>query len=160
MGFLLMTEQWHSYQAVADALGVKVNSVRARRRRGNWQHRINNETSKAEVYVDLDVLVDRKGDVTPSTTTLHDGVVTSARVAPSSEEDQQRLRELELMNATLTAKLEATEGMVSELRGRIEELREDHREDREVIAGLLRVLEEERPPPQSWWSSLFGGRGR
>jgi len=156
-----MTEQWHSYQAVADALGVKVNSVRARRRRGNWQHRINNETSKAEVYVDLDVLVDRKGDVTPSTTTLHDGVVTSARVAPSSEEDQQRLRELELMNATLTAKLEATEGMVSELRGRIEELREDHRESREVIAGLLKVLvDEERQPPRSWWSSLFGGGGR
>jgi hypothetical protein len=155
-----MVEQWHSYQAVADALGVKVNSVRARRRRGNWQHRINNETGKAEVYVDLDVLVDRKGDVTPSTTTLRTGDVTPARVIPSSDEDQQRLRELELGNATLTAKLEATEGMVSELRGRIEELREDHREDREVIAGLLRVLEEERPPPQSWWSSLFGGRGR
>ena len=155
-----MAEQWHSYQAVADALGVKVNSVRARRRRGNWQHRINNETGKAEVYVDLDVLVDRKGDVTPSTTTLRTGDVTPARVIPSSDEDQQRLRELELGNATLTAKLEATEGMVSELRGRIEELREDHRESREVIAGLLRVLEEERPPPQSWWSSLFGGRGR
>ena len=155
-----MVEQWHSYQAVADALGVKVNSVRARRRRGNWQHRINNETGKAEVYVDLDVLVDRKGDVTPSTTTLRTGDVTPARVIPSSDEDQQRLRELELGNATLTAKLEATEGMVSELRGRIEELREDHRESREVIAGLLRVLEEERPPPQSWWSSLFGGRGR
>jgi len=155
-----MTEQWHSYQAVADALGVKVNSVRARRRRGNWQHRINNETGKAEVYVDLDVLVDRKGDVTPSTTTLQDGDVTPARVAPSSEEDQQRLRELELGNATLTAKLEATEGMVTELKGRIEELRQDHREDREVIAGLLRVLEEEREPPRSFWSLLFGGRGR
>ena len=155
-----MTEQWHSYQAVADALGVKVNSVRARRRRGNWQHRINNETGKAEVYVDLDVLVDRKGDVTPSTTTLQDGDVTPARVAPSSEEDQQRLRELELGNATLTAKLEATEGMVTELKGRIEELRQDHREDREVIAGLLRVLEEEREPPLSFWSLLFGGRGR
>ena len=155
-----MVEQWHSYQAVADALGVKVNSVRARRRRGNWQHRINNETGKAEVYVDLDVLVDRKGDVTPSTTTLQDGDVTPARVAPSSEEDQQRLRELELGNATLTAKLEATEGMVTELKGRIEELRQDHREDREVIAGLLRVLEEEREPPRSFWSLLFGGRGR
>ena len=136
-----MTEQWHSYQAVADALGVKVNSVRARRRRGNWQHRINNETSKAEVYVDLDVLVDRKGDVTPSTTTLRTNDVTPAPVIPSSEEDQQRLRELELMNATLTAKLEATEATVGGLKERIEELRADHREDREVIARLLRVLE-------------------
>ena len=155
-----MTEQWHSYQAVADALGVKVNSVRARRRRGNWQHRINNETGKAEVYVDLDVLVDRKGDVTPATTTLHDGDVTPVPVIPSNEEDQQRLRELELGNATLTAKLEATEGMVTELRGRIEELREDQKESREVIAGLLSLLEEEREPPRSWWSSIFGGRGR
>ena len=155
-----MVEQWHSYQAVADALGVKVNSVRARRRRGNWQHRINNETGKAEVYVDLDVLVDRKGDVTPSTTTLRTGDVTPARVIPSSDEDQQRLRELELGNATLTAKLEATEGMVSELRGRIEELREDQKESREVIAGLLRVLEEGRQPSRSWWSSLFGGGGQ
>jgi hypothetical protein len=155
-----MVEQWHSYQAVADALGVKVNSVRARRRRGNWQHRINNETGKAEVYVDLDVLVDRKGDVTPSTTTLRTGDVTPARVIPSSDEDQQRLRELELGNATLTAKLEATEGMVSELRGRIEELREDQKESREVIAGLLRVLEAGRQPSRSWWSSLFGGGGR
>ena len=155
-----MTEDWHSYQAVAEALGVKVNSVRARRRRGNWQHRINNETGKAEVYVDLDVLVDRKGDVTPATTTLHGGDVTPIPVTPSNEEDQQRLRELELGNATLTAKLEATEGMVTELRGRIEELREDQKESREVIAGLLRVLEEEREPPRSWWYSIFGGRGR
>lgn len=155
-----MAEQWHSYQAVADALGVKVNSVRARRRRGNWQHRINNETGKAEVYVDLDVLVDRKGDVTPATTTLHDGDVTPVPVTSSNEEDQQRLRELELGNATLTAKLEATEGMVTELRGRIAELRDDQKESREVIAGLLKVLNAEREPPQSWWSSIFGGRGR
>jgi len=155
-----MTEQWHSYQAVADALGVKINSVRARRRRGNWHHRINNETGKAEVYVDLDVLVDRKGDVTPATTTLHDGDVTPTPVTPSNEEEQQRLRELELMNATLTAKLEATEGMVSELKERIEEQRQDRKESREVIAGLLKVLEEEREPPRSFWSSLFGGRGR
>ena len=155
-----MAEQWHSYQAVAAALGVKVNSVRARRRRGNWQHRINNETGKAEVYVDLDALVDRKGDVAPATTTLRDGDVTPAPVTPSNEEDQQRLRELELGNATLTAKLEATEGMVTELKGRIEQLREDQKESREVIAGLLRVLEEDRQPPRSWWSSLFGGGGR
>ena len=155
-----MAEDWHSYQAVAEALGVKVNSVRARRRRGNWQHRINNETGKAEVYVDLDALVERKEDVAPSTTTIRQEVVTPSQPSRQSEEDQERLREMELMNATLAAKLEATEGMVKELRERIEELRADHQEDREVIAGLLRVLEEERQPPQSWWSSLFGGRGR
>ena len=152
-----MGEQWHTYQTVADALGVKVNSVRARRRRGNWQHRINNETGKAEVYVDLDALVERKEDVAPSTTTIRQEVVTPSQPSRQSEEDQERLRELELMNATLTAKLEATEGMVKELRERIEELRSDHKEDREVIAGLLKVLEEDRQPPRSWWSLLFGG---
>ena len=140
-----MTEQWHSYQAVADALGVKVNSVRARRRRGNWQHRINNETGKAEVYVDLDVLVDRKGDVTPSTTTLHDGDVTPALVTPSNEE----LTVLKVQLATLTEKS-------SQLEQRIDELKVDQQEKREIIEGLLQVLQDDRQPPRSWWSSLFG----
>ena len=126
-----MVEQWHSYQAVADALGVKVNSVRARRRRGNWQHRINNETGKAEVYVDLDVLVDRKGDVTPSTTTLHDGDVTPALVTPSNEE----LTVLKVQLATLTEKS-------SQLEQRIDELKVDQQEKREIIEGLLQVLQE------------------
>jgi chromosome segregation ATPase len=155
-----MGEQWHTYQTVADALGVKVNSVRARRRRGNWQHRISNETGKAEVYVDLDALVERKEDVAPSTTTIRQEVVTPSQPSRQSEEDQERLREMELMNATLAAKLEATEGMVKELRERIEELRSDHKEDREVIAGLLQVLQEDREPPRSWWSLLFGGGRR
>ena len=141
-----MTEQWHSYQAVADALGVKVNSVRARRRRGNWQHRINNETGKAEVYVDLDVLVDRKGDVTPSTTTLHDGDVTPALVTPSNEE----ITVLKVQLATLTEKS-------SQLEQRIDELKVDQQEKREIIEGLLQVLQDKEPPPsRSLFSWLLG----
>ena len=143
-----------TYAEAATALGVGVQAVQKRARRNNWSKRIDNESGKAKVLIDPEALGVRAG-----TTSSHVPAKDSP-VPVQSEEDQQRLRELELMNATLTAKLEATEGMVSELRGRIEELREDHREDREVIAGLLRVLEEERPPPQSWWSSLFGGRGR
>ena len=149
-----MAEQWMTYAEAATALGVGVQAVQKRARRNNWSKRIDNESGKAKVLIDPEALGVRAG-----TTSSHVPAKETS-VPVQSEEDQQRLRELELMNATLTAKLEATEGMVSELRGRIEELREDHRESREVIAGLLRVLEEERPPPQSWWSSLFGGRGR
>ena len=149
-----MAEQWMTYAEAATALGVGVQAVQKRARRNNWSKRIDNESGKAKVLIDPEALGVRAG-----TTSSHVPAKDSP-VPVQSEEDQQRLRELELMNATLTAKLEATEGMVTELKGRIEELRQDHREDREVISGLLRVLEEERPPPQSWWSSLFGGRGR
>lgn len=149
-----MAEQWMTYAEAAEALGVGVQAVQKRARRNNWSKRIDNETGKAKVLIDPEALGVRAG-----TTSSH----VPAKEVPvpvQSEEDQQRLRELELGNATLTAKLEATEGMVTELRRRIEELREDQKESREVIAGLLRVLEEEREPPRSFWSLLFGGRGR
>ena len=149
-----MAEQWMTYAEAAEALGVGVQAVQKRARRNNWSKRIDNESGKAKVLIDPEALGVRAG-------------TTSSHVPPKevpvpvqSEEDQQRLRELELGNATLTAKLEATEGMVTELRRRIEELREDQKESREVIAGLLRVLEEEREPPRSWWSLLFGGGRR
>lgn len=149
-----MAEQWMTYAEAATALGVGVQAVQKRARRNNWSKRIDNESGKAKVLIDPEALGVRAG-----TTSSHVPAKDSP-VPVQSEEDQQRLRELELGNATLTAKLEATEGMVSELRGRIEELREDHRESREVIAGLLKVLEAERQPSRSWWSSLFGGGGR
>ena len=149
-----MTEQWMTYAEAAKALGVGVQAVQKRARRNNWSKRIDNETGKAKVLIDPEALGVRAG-----TTSSHVPAKDSP-VPVQSEEDQQRLRELELGNATLTAKLEATEGMVTELRGRIEELREDQKESREVIAGLLKVLEAERQPPRSWWSSLFGGGGR
>ena len=149
-----MAEQWMTYAEAATALGVGVQAVQKRARRNNWSKRIDNESGKAKVLIDPEALGVRAG-----TTSSHVPAKDSP-VPVQSEEDQQRLRELALGNATLTAKLEATEGMVTELKGRIEELRQDHREDREVIAGLLRVLEEEREPPRSFWSLLFGGRGR
>jgi len=143
-----------TYAEAATALGVGVQAVQKRARRNNWSKRIDNETGKAKVLIDPEALGVRAG-----TTSSHVPAKETS-VPVQSEEDQQRLRELELGNATLTAKLEATEGMVTELRGRIEELREDQKESREVIAGLLKVLEAERQPPRSWWSSLFGGGGR
>ena len=149
-----MTEQWMTYAEAAKALGVGVQAVQKRARRNNWSKRIDNESGKAKVLIDPEALGVRAG-----TTSSH-VPANDSPVPVQSEEDQQRLRELELGNATLTAKLEATEGMVSELRGRIEELREDQKESREVIAGLLRVLEEGRQPSRSWWSSLFGGGGQ
>ena len=149
-----MAEQWMTYAEAAEALGVGVQAVQKRARRNNWSKRIDNETGKAKVLIDPEALGVRAG-----TTSSHVPPKDSP-VPVQSEEDQQRLRELELGNATLTAKLEATEGMVTELRGRIDELREDQKESREVIAGLLRLLEEERQPSRSWWSSLFGGGGR
>jgi len=149
-----MAEQWMTYAEAATALGVGVQAVQKRARRNNWSKRIDNETGKAKVLIDPEALGVRAG-----TTSSHVPAKETS-VPVQSEEDQQRLRELELGNATLTAKLEATEGMVTELRGRIEELREDQKESREVIAGLLKVLEAERQPPRSWWSSLFGGGGR
>ena len=149
-----MAEQWMTYAEAAEALGVGVQAVQKRARRNNWSKRLDNETGKAKVLIDLEALGVRAG-----TTSSH-VPAKDVPVPVQSEADQERLREMELMNATLTAKLEATEGMVKELRERIEELRADHKEDREVIAGLLRVLEEDREPPRSWWSLLFGGRGR
>ena len=149
-----MAEQWMTYAEAATALGVGVQAVQKRARRNNWSKRIDNESGKAKVLIDPEALGVRAG-----TTSSHVPAKETS-VPVQSEEDQQRLRELELGNATLTAKLEATEGMVTELRGRIEELREDQKESREVIAGLLKVLEAERQPPRSWWSSLFGGGGR
>ena len=149
-----MTEQWMTYAEAAKALGVGVQAVQKRARRNNWSKRIDNESGKAKVLIDPEALGVRAG------TTASHVPANDSPVPVQSEEDQQRLRELELGNATLTAKLEATEGMVSELRGRIEELREDQKESREVIAGLLRVLEEGRQPSRSWWSSLFGGGGQ
>ena len=132
-----------TYAEAAKALGVGVQAVQKRARRNNWSKRIDNESGKAKVLIDPEALSIRAG------TTASHVPAKDSPVPVQSEEDQQRLRELELMNATLTAKLEATEGMVSELKGRIEELRQDHREDREVIAGLLKVLNEERAPPPS-----------
>jgi len=143
-----------TYAEAATALGVGVQAVQKRARRNNWSKRIDNESGKAKVLIDPEALGVRAG-----TTSSHVPAKDSP-VPVQSEEDQQRLRELELGNATLTAKLEATEGMVAELRGRIEELREDQKESREVISGLLKVLDAEREPPRSWWSSIFGGRGR
>jgi hypothetical protein len=143
-----------TYAEAAKALGVGVQAVQKRARRNNWSKRIDNESGKAKVLIDPEALGVRAG-----TTSSHVPAKESS-VLVQSEEDQQRLRELELGNATLTAKLAATEGMVTELRGRIEELREDQKESREVIAGLLRLLDAEREPPRSWLSSIFGGRGR
>ena len=149
-----MAEQWMTYAEAAKALGVGVQAVQKRARRNNWSKRIDNESGKAKVLIDPEALGVRAG-----TTSSHVPAKESP-VPVQSEENQQRLRELELGNATLSAKLEATEGMVSELKERLEELRQDRKEDREVIAGLLRLLEEEREPPRSWWSLLFGGGGR
>ena len=35
-----MAEEWHSYQEVADALGVQLQAVYKRRKRGGWQQRL------------------------------------------------------------------------------------------------------------------------
>ena len=139
-----MAEQRMTYAEAAEALGVGVQAVQKRARRNNWSKRLDNETGKAKVLIDPEALGIRAG------TTSSRVPAKDVPVPVQSEEGQERLREMELMNATLTAKLEATEGMVRELKDRIEELRADHREGREVIAGLLRVLGEERQPPQSW----------
>ena len=55
-----MSEQWHTYSEVAEALGIQVQSVRKRRQRFGWQSRTDNQTGKTEVLVDLDVLKKRK----------------------------------------------------------------------------------------------------
>ena len=87
--------------------------------------------------------------MTPSTTTLHDGDVTPAPVIPSNEE----LTDLKDQLAALTERS-------SQLEQRIDELKVDQQEKRQIIEGLLQVLQEDRQPPRSWWSSLFGGGRR
>ena len=55
-----MTEQWHTYSEVAEALGIQVQSVRKRRQRYGWQSRTDNQTGRTEVLVDLDAMRKRK----------------------------------------------------------------------------------------------------
>ena len=80
--------------------------------------------------------------MTPATTTLHDGDVTTTPVTPSNEE----LTDLKVQPAALTEKS-------SQLEQRIDELKVDQQEKREIIEGLLQVLQDQSPPPSR---GLFG----
>ena len=132
-----MAEQWMTYAEVAEAMGVKVQAVQKRAKRNNWPKRIDNETGKAKIQIDLDAL-----DIRGRTPSVH----TPPQVHPETPIDQKRLTELEV-------KLEAAEVRISDLQERIGELKVDQQEKREIIEGLLEVLQDQSPPPSK---GLFG----
>lgn len=121
-----MSEKWMTYAEVAQAMGVKVQAVQKRAKRKNWPKRIDNETGKAKVQIDLDALNIRR-----STPAVH----TPPQVHPETPVDQKRLTELEV-------KLEAAEVRIGDLKERIDELKVDQQEKREIIEGLLQVLQD------------------
>jgi hypothetical protein len=138
-----MTEKWYTYPAAAEALGVKVQAVQKRSRRNGWGKRVNNETGLTEVQFDLEAVGRRA---------VQQVVRTSSDTSTPDAALIDENNSLKIQLATLTEKS-------SQLEQRIGELKVDQQEKREIIEGLLQVLQDQSPP-QSWWSSLFGGRGR
>lgn len=137
-----MTEQWHTYREVAQALGIQVQSVRKRRQRYGWQSRTNNQSGKTEVLVDLEILLDRK----------------DSDEAPVTEAKSDELVELKLELATLTERNAQYETRIAEQVSRIEKLEADQGEKAEQIRTLLRMLEEGGSQRSSGWLARLLGR--
>lgn len=137
-----MTEQWHTYREVAQALGIQVQSVRKRRQRYGWQSRTNNQSGKTEVLVDLEILLDRK----------------DPDEAPVTEAKSDELVELKLELATLTERNAQYETRIAEQVSRIEKLEADQGEKAEQIRTLLRMLEEGGSQRSSGWLARLLGR--
>jgi ribosomal protein S15P/S13E len=132
-----MTEKWYTYPAAAEALGVKVQAVQKRVRRNGWAKRVNNETGQTEVQFDLEAVGRRA---------VQQVVRTSSN---TSTPDAALIAE----NNSLKVQLAALTEKSSQLEQRIDELKVDQKEKREIIEGLLQVLQDQSPPPSK---GLFG----
>ena len=136
-----MTEQWHTYSEVAEALGIQVQSVRKRRQRYGWQSRTDNQTGRTEVLVDLDVMRKRK----PS----------QSKPEPETPAQPDELVQAKVEIATLEERNRNLEERVSEQQGRIEKLEASQAE---MTDRLINILEKEATQPRTGFLGRLLGR--
>ena len=136
-----MTEQWHTYSEVAEALGIQVQSVRKRRQRYGWQSRTDNQTGRTEVLVDLDVMRKRK----PSQ--------SKPELETPAQPDELVQAKVEI--ATLEERNRNLEERVSEQQGRIEKLEASQAE---MTDRLINILEKEATQPRTGFLGRLLGR--
>ena len=139
-----MTEQWHTYSEVAEALGIQVQSVRKRRQRFGWQSRTDNQTGKTEVLVDLEALIKRK----PQTAEHKPPVAL-----PPAQPDELVQAKVEI--ATLEERNRNLEEKVSDQQQRIEKLEASQAE---MTDRLINILEKEATQPRTGFLGRLLGR--
>ena len=139
-----MTEQWHTYSEVAEALGIQVQSVRKRRQRFGWQSRTDNQTGKTEVLVDLDALRKRKPEKPE---------LKAPPALPPAQPDELVQAKVEI--ATLEERNRNLEERVNEQQGRIEKLEASQAE---MTDRLINILEKEATQPRTGFLGRLFGR--
>ena len=139
-----MSEQWHTYAEVAEALGIQVQSVRKRRQRFGWQSRTDNLTGKTEVLVDLDALRKRKPEKPE---------LKAPPALPPAQPDELVQAKVEI--ATLEERNRNLEEKVSDQQQRIEKLEASQAE---LTDRLVNILEKEATKPRTGFLGKLLGR--
>lgn len=150
-----MAEEWHSYQKLADALGVQLQAVYKRRKRGGWQQRVDNQTGEKQVLVDIDTLLGRRKSV-PAHDMSDTG--TGQNNVPVRSHSQETL-EAAVQIAELTAKLEASELRVGDLQERLGKTEAQMQEAMDLLKTLIERGEAPAPQQRGFWAWLTGGPG-
>lgn len=151
-----MSEQWLTYQQLAQLWEMSQDAARTRARRGHFPRRVNNR-GQTEVQVDssappMRVRPPRSGRQTQTTTTLTTPATESP--PPATAEALGAIAALEGHVATLKEQLAKAEAATAAERERVADL----------TAQLLRITAdlldarkvEAAPPPRSWWARLVG----
>jgi len=148
-----MTEQWHSYQEVADALGVQLQAVYKRRKRGGWQQRVDNKTGEKQVLVDIDALLGRRLSV-PNRDIAKTGTVQEdVHVQGHSQEALDAAVKI----AELGAKLEASELRNADLQKQLGKSDEQLREAMDLLRAMIERDEKQTEQPRGFWAWLTRG---
>ena len=116
-----MAEQWMTYKAVAEALGVQTQAVRKRQKHWNWPQRKSNETGLLEIKVDLDSLIEPKEEAKPdpSVAVLEAKIASlEAQVSLLRETSDEKSQTIDKLLHALTEAQKARTGFFAKLLGR------------------------------------------
>lgn len=146
-----MTEQWYTYEALAEELGIQVQSVRKRRHKYGWQSRTNNQTGKTEVLVDLEVLIKRK----PEAAEYKRPVALPPTQPDELVQAKVEIATLEERNRNLEEKVSDQQGRLEDQQQRIEKLEASQAE---ITDRLVTILEKEATQPRTGFLGRLLGR--
>lgn len=117
-----MAEQWMTYKAVAEALGVQTQAVRKRQKHWGWPQRKSNETGLLEIKVDLDKLTEGKPESpegTPNLAVLEAKIASlEAQVSLLRETSEEKSQTIDKLLHALTEAQKARTGFFAKLFGR------------------------------------------
>ena len=148
-----MTEQWHSYQEVADALGVQLQAVYKRRKRGGWQQRVDNKTGEKQVLVDIDALLGRRKAVPNHDMAKTGTVPEDVHIQGHSQEALDAAVKI----AELSAKLRASELRSADLQKQLGKSDEQLREAMDLLRAMIERDEKQVEQPRGFWAWLTRG---